>query len=92
MLEIRFFNYICDDVLECHDKIIIRKRFAYLANENLRNFQRMQEITKWFSRLAWAAIFISCIQGFLRTIIRRCGKSVHVFLYFIYGRQDCKTA
>ncbi len=35
MLEIRFFNYICDDVPECHDKIIIRKRFAYLANENI---------------------------------------------------------
>ena len=25
---------------------IIRKRFAYLANENLRNFQRMQMINK----------------------------------------------
>lgn len=57
MLEIRFFNYICDDVPECHDKIIIRKRFAYLANENLRNFQRMQEITRRIPcYMAWAVV------------------------------------
>ena len=34
-----------------------KKRFAYLANENLRNFQRMQEVTKRFSRIAWTAVF-----------------------------------
>lgn len=58
-----------------HTKVCIyiqKKRFAYLANENLRNFQRMQEITKWFHAIAWTIVSISRIQGFLRTIVRRC--------------------
>lgn len=33
-----------------------KRRFAYLANENLRNFQCTQEITERFSRIAWAAV------------------------------------
>lgn len=34
----------------------LRRRFAYLANENLRNFQRVQEITERFPRITWAAV------------------------------------
>lgn len=67
-----------------------KKRFAYLAKENLRNFQRMQEITKRFSRLAWAAVSYLAFKVFSGPSFG--GVAIQsTFLYLTTGRWDCKT-
>ncbi len=62
---------------------LFKKRYAYLVDEKLRIFQRIQGQHSGFSRSAWAAIITSVCTVFLSTFIGDVNISVLRFFYII---------
>ena len=57
-----------------------KKRYAYLVVENVGNFQMSKDDIVVLTHIAWAAITISVIKGFLRTFTQRRGHAVPRFV------------
>lgn len=56
------------------------KRYAYFADENLRNFQESVKLHNGSARFAWT-IIIFVLSGFLRTFINGMAYSSTLFSY-----------